>query len=131
MEDDIDEQELLAEAFNNIRVQYPLKFFSDGESFLQYLNTTSENPFLIFSAVNLHKLNGLEVRKQIQASEVLKKKGIPFIFFTVKDDMKVIRVAYDLTVQGYFIKGNTMNAVEKQLALIIDYWEQCKHPSSQ
>ncbi len=127
----MDEHELLAEAFKNINVLYPLKFFTSGEEFLQYLITTADNPFIIFSAVNLHKLNGLEVRSKIQSNELLKSKGIPFIFFTVKDNKKVIKDAYDLTVQGYFIKSNTMGAVEKQLALIIDYWKQCKHPNSE
>jgi DNA-binding NarL/FixJ family response regulator len=130
LEDDIDEQELLAEAFKNINVEHPLRFFADGESFLHYLHTTVENPFLIISAINLHKLNGLEVRKQIQADDYLKSKGIPYIFFTVKDDRKVIHEAYNLTVQGYFIKKDKMEAIEKQLALIIDYWKQCRHPSN-
>jgi DNA-binding response OmpR family regulator len=130
LEDDIDEHELLAEAFKNIQVQYHLKFFTDGEAFLQYLNTTSENPILILSAVNLHKLNGLDVRRQIQANEYLRKKGIPFIFFTVKDDSSVIMKAYDLTVQGYFIKENSMDAIQRQLKLILDYWNECRHPSN-
>lgn len=131
LEDDIDEHELLAEAFKNINVLNPLKFFTDGELFLQYLNTTSANPFLIFSAVNLQKLNGIDVRRHIQATDFLRSKGIPFIFFTVKDDKKVINQAYDLTVQGYFIKANTMDAVEKQLSLIVEYWKECRHPNSE
>jgi CheY-like chemotaxis protein len=129
LEDDVDEQELLTEAFNNIDVLNPIKFFIDGEAFLQYLRSTFDNPFLIISAVNLHKLSGLEVRRQIQADDRLKSKGIPFIFYTVKDDIRVIKEAYDLTIQGYFIKGNIMNDVEKQLSLIVDYWSQCRHPN--
>jgi DNA-binding NarL/FixJ family response regulator len=70
------------------------------------------------------------VRRQIQASEYLREKGIPFIFFTVKDDSSIIHKAYDLTVQGYFIKENTLDAIQQQLSLIIDYWKQCRHPSN-
>jgi response regulator RpfG family c-di-GMP phosphodiesterase len=128
LEDDEDEQELLSEALKNINCSFPLKFFKDGESFLSYLKTTADAPFLIISAVNLYKLNGLEVKKQIQSDDFLRSKGIPFIFYTVKDDLRVINEAYNLTVQGYFIKGNTMSTVEKQLMLILDYWMQCKHP---
>lgn len=130
LEDDIDEQELLTDAFNNIKVSNPIKFFADGEAFLDSLMTTADNPFLILSAINLHKLNGLEVRSKIQQNEFLKSKGIPFIFFTLTDDADIIHKAYDLTVQGYFIKGNSMAAVEKQLSLIVDYWRQCRHPNN-
>ncbi len=63
-------------------------------------------------------------------TQYLKSKGIPYIFFTVKDDLKIIREAYDLTVQGYFLKGSSMQEIENELKLIIVYWEKCKHPNN-
>ena len=129
LEDDTDEHELLADVFENIGVANPLKFFTDGELFLNYLKSTSENPLIIISAINLHKMDGLQVRAYIQADATLKSKGIPYIFFTVKDDQRIIAKAYDLTVQGYFIKGSTIDALERDLKLITDYWKASRHPN--
>src|SRR5688572_3957961 len=129
LEDDTEEHELLSDAMSNVGIINPLKFFTDGEEFLNYLTTTIDNPLIIFSAINLQKMDGVEVRRQIQSNEFLKSKAIPYVFFTVKDDKKIIEEAYDLTVQGYFIKGSTMEALEKDLRLIVDYWKKSRQPN--
>lgn len=129
LEDDADEHELFLEAFHNIGCQYPLKFFTDGEEFLRYLSTTPDNPLMIISAVNLYKMDGLEVRQHIQSNDALRQKGIPFIFLTVKDDRGIIKKAYDLTVQGYFVKGSTLHDLQTDLDLILTYWKKCRHPN--
>ncbi|HVG13441.1 MAG TPA: response regulator [Chitinophagaceae bacterium] len=128
-EDDKDENEIMEEAFKRISVANERIFFDDGEKMLHYLRTTSDLPFLIISDINVPRINGLEIRRMIQEDEYLKKKCIPFIFLSTSAGGKAIETAYDLTVQGYFVKQSRMTEIESNLKLIIDYWKECKHPN--
>lgn len=129
-EDDEDEIEFLKEVFKRLEAPNELLFFDDGEELLRYLKTTTDQPFLIISDVNLHKMNGLELRERVQQDDQLRKKSIPFIFLSTSAKRDVVAKAYDLTVQGYFKKQQSIPAIEKHIKLILDYWRQCKHPNS-
>ena len=130
LEDDADEQELLAEVFEKMHVSNEVKFFADGESFLKYLRSTPDQPFLIISDVNIPMLTGLEVKAIINGDDFLRKKSIPFVFLSTSADKKAVEEAYNLTAQGYFLKQNTINEIERHLRLILDYWSECKHTNS-
>jgi CheY-like chemotaxis protein len=130
LEDDADEQELLAEVFTKMQVSNEVKFFTDGESFLKYLRSTPDQPFIIISDVNIPMLNGLEVKAIINRDDFLRKKSIPFVFLSTSAEKKAVEEAYDLTAQGYFLKQNTINEIERHLRLILDYWSECKHTNS-
>jgi hypothetical protein len=66
----------------------------------------------------------------ILEDEQLKNKAIPFVFFsTSTSDLQVNR-AFDLSVQGFFAKGNTMQETGRKLKLIFDYWQESKHPNA-
>ena len=49
IEDDLDDQELLGEAFKQLNVMNEVIFFSDSYKALDYLVTTHIKPFIIFS----------------------------------------------------------------------------------
>jgi DNA-binding NarL/FixJ family response regulator len=66
----------------------------------------------------------------MQSNDFLRNKGIPFIFYTLRDDPDDIQKAYDLTVQGYFVKQDMMDDMQRQLKIIVDYWMNCKHTNS-
>lgn len=127
-EDDKDENEIMEEAFRRLCVENDLIFFDDGEKLLHYLRTTPDQPFLIISDINVPRINGLEIRKFIQEDDFLRKKCIPFIFLSTSAGGKAIETAYDLTVQGYFVKQSRMAEIEHNLKLILDYWTTCRHP---
>jgi DNA-binding NarL/FixJ family response regulator len=130
LEDDEDDEHIFTAAFKNIGVANELKFFTNGEAFLHYLYHTSDKPFILISSFNLKRMSGLEVRRQMQADDFLRSKGIPFIFFTLRDDPEDVQKAYDLTVQGYFVKQDRIEDMEKQIRLIVDYWMNCRHTNS-
>jgi CheY-like chemotaxis protein len=129
LEDDADEQDLLREVVTNIR-DNPLRFFSDGESLLEYLRTTDEQPFIIISDVNVPVLNGLEAKVAINNDDFLRRKSIPFVFLSTSAERSAVEMAYDINSQGFFLKQNTMADIEKHLRLIFDYWTHCKHTNS-
>ncbi|MCW3078170.1 MAG: response regulator, partial [Bacteroidetes bacterium] len=58
IEDDADDQFLLGEVFKKLAYENEVKFFSDGELALEYLNRADVTPFLILSDINMPKLDG-------------------------------------------------------------------------
>ena len=130
LEDDMDDQEIMKEVLEDLQVPYRIDFYVHAKDLLDYLYTTNESPFLILSDVNLPSMNGLELRKIIFENEYLRVKSIPFVFFSTSSDEYAVKQAYDLTVQGYFVKQYSMPDIKATLKLIISYWEQCEHVNS-
>jgi CheY-like chemotaxis protein len=130
IEDDAEDQELFREAISELGILNPLIFFGDGVSGLEYLQRTMEQPFIIFCDINVPLMNGLQLREHIDADETLRRKSIPFIFYTTSLNRAEIEKAYKLTVQGFFVKENTFTSTKEIIRLIIDYWGKCKHPNT-
>lgn len=130
VDDDEEDHEILKSACEVIGVLDSLKFFYDGMSLLRYLQTDSAQPFLILCDINMPNINGLDLREIIWNDEVLRRKSIPFVFFSTGVSKSQVTRAFDLTVQGFFSKGNTMEETVKKIKLMIDYWNESKHPNS-
>jgi CheY-like chemotaxis protein len=129
-EDDKDDQEIMNEVFESLSIKNKLLFFENGEDVLNYLRTTQDQPFIIISDINLSRMNGLELKKQINADESLRKKSIPFVFLTTSSDHVAILRAYEMMVQGYFKKENNFRQIQNSIRMIIEYWMICRHPNS-
>lgn len=130
LDDDMDDQEIMREVLEDLQVPYRIDFYMHAKDLLDYLYTTKEVPFLIFSDVNLPSMNGLELRKIIFENEYLRIKSIPFIFLSTSSDEFAVKEAYNLTVQGYFVKQYSIPDIKATIKLIINYWEQCEHVNS-
>lgn len=130
IDDDTDDHFIFNEVCQKLKLPNELKFFKTAASALYYLRTTSDEPFIIFCDLNMPKMNGIELRRIIDSDEALKKKSIPFVFFTTAASLSQISEAYDLTVQGFFIKESSFEDTEKVLRLIFEYWQTCKHPKA-
>ncbi len=128
LEDDEDDQELLKDVFQSLKISNELKFFNTGARALDYLRTTSDKPFLIITDVNLPEMSGLQMREEICKDPYLKKKAIPYIFLSTSARSSDIRKAYDLDIQGYFQKENSFEALQNMIHKIVNYWSVCKHP---
>jgi CheY-like chemotaxis protein len=128
VEDDSDDVFLLKEVFKRLQVSNEIKFFYDGESFLNYLKTTKDLPFIIIVDINLPKINGIELKEKINEDDFLRKKSIPFIYLSTTHYPFAINKAYEMIVQGFFTKENDFNAAVAMMKIILDYWRICKHP---
>lgn len=131
IEDDEDDQFFIAKALKALNVPNPVRFFWSGEAALEYLNTTTETPFLILCDVNMPLLNGIELRQRIIANAYLRQKSIPFIFLTTSDGPELINAAYDAMVQGYYRKAAHFERLREQLRSIVVYWQNCLHPNNE
>ncbi len=130
LEDDLDDQDILKEIFVELKVPYRVDFYTQAKDVLEYLFSTKERPFIILSDVNLPSMNGLELRQIINENDLLRKKNIPFVFISTSADQFAIKQAYNLTVQGYFVKQNSIPEIKTTIKLIINYWEKCKQVNS-
>jgi CheY-like chemotaxis protein len=130
IEDDIDDQDILQEVFRKLNYPNEVLFFADGQSALDFLNETDKIPFLILSDINLPKLNGFELRDKIKMDAKLQLKCIPYLFFTTALNQKAVIDAYSLSVQGFFVKQNSMADLEKTIFVIMEYWKLCASPNN-
>jgi CheY-like chemotaxis protein len=130
IEDDTDDQDVLSDIFKRLKFPNEIIFFQDGTLALAYLNKSySEPPFLILSDVNMPKMDGFELRKQIHTNEELSIKCIPFLFFTTGANKKSVVDAYTMSVQGFFKKPGSIDELERTLKIIVEYWQQCIAPN--
>ncbi|MCF2490707.1 response regulator [Dyadobacter sp. CY347] len=130
IEDDSDDQFLLKSVVEELQIPNPIIFFSNGLEALLFLETTTEQPFVILCDINMPVMNGLELRQRIEQNEYLKKKSIPFIFLSTADNPHIISVAYDATIQGFFKKENSFEDLKKRIRIIFEYWQSCLHPNN-
>ena len=129
VEDDTDDQEIIIDALQTLGLQNEIKIFDTGQKALDFLKIVERQPFLIISDVNLPVMNGLQLKFEIQNNEYLRAKSIPFIFLSTSADKNAVEEAYQLQVQGFFVKEITYEGINKQLRGIIDYWKSCRHPN--
>jgi CheY-like chemotaxis protein len=129
VEDDPDDQELLIEALRELKIYDNYKFFSDGREALDYLVETTEQPFVIFCDINMPGLNGIELRNEINNSEYLKRKSIPFVFFTTASNKALVDKAFELSVQGFFKKPEEFSEIKSIIKQVLDYWHKSKRPN--
>jgi CheY-like chemotaxis protein len=129
IEDDIEDQEILVEIFKKLGYANAIIYFGDGNEALEYLNKTDVHPFLILSDINMPKINGFELRNKIFTNEQLQTKCIPYLFFTTSANKKSVVDAYALSVQGFFKKPSSIDALESTIRKIIEYWQECIAPN--
>ena len=129
IEDDIDDQEILTEIFKEHNYENEIIFFGDGEAALDFLTNTAIEPFIIFSDINMPKLNGVELREKVHNNEDLRIKSIPYLFFTTIAEQKHVVDAYSKSIQGFFVKPAKYEHLKKTIRVIVEYWQECVSPN--
>ncbi|HEY0031002.1 MAG TPA: response regulator [Bacteroidia bacterium] len=129
IEDDRDDQEILLAIFKELDYKNEIVFFDEGEKALDYLTATAIEPFIIFSDINLPKLNGMELREKIIENEDLRIKSIPYLFFSTSAEQKHVVDAYSKSIQGFFIKPDSYNEIKNTIKIIVEYWQKCVSPN--
>jgi DNA-binding NarL/FixJ family response regulator len=77
----------------------------------------------------MSKINGFELRSKVFTNEQLQTKCIPYLFFTTATTKKAVLDAYAMSVQGFFIKKNSMAGLEQTIKRIVEYWQECIAPN--
>jgi CheY-like chemotaxis protein len=127
VDDDDDDHFILKRVFEKIGNDRPILFFNDGRKVLEYLKATGERPFLILSDVNMPIMNGIDLKRAIDADPELRRITVPFVFFSTSAMTSLVREAFELSAQGFFIKGQNLDEMEQTLRIIFDYWSKCQY----
>jgi DNA-binding NtrC family response regulator len=131
IEDDNDDQEMLREVFMELEVPNEIHFFDSCEHVFNYLMESILKPLLIISDINLPAMTGFQLKQKINATESLRKRNIPFIFLTTNGDQRMIQQAYDIAIQGYFVKPSSMAGIKEIIRKILDYWKISRLPETE
>lgn len=129
IEDDVDDQVFLTEIFERLKYPNKVLFFSNGQDALDFINESHQFPFLILSDINMPKLNGFELREKLRMDMRLNIKCIPYLFFTTASNLQSVIDAYSLSVQGFFVKQDSIPELEKTIYFIMEYWRRCAAPN--
>ena len=129
IEDDIDDQEVLADIFKELNYTNKLIFFGESLQALEYLTETDIEPFLVLSDINMPKLSGMELREKIHNNEDLRLKSIPYLFFSTSAEQQHVIDAYSRSIQGFFVKQSSYDKLKTVIMKIVEYWQECESPN--
>src|SRR5687768_1764665 len=129
IEDDTDDQYVLTDVFKELDYPNDVIFFGDDKQALKYLTNTESEPFIIFSDINMPKVNGVELREKVHNNEDLRIKSIPYLFFTTSAEQKHVIDAYSKSIQGFFIKPVAFKDLKRTIRIILEYWMECVSPN--
>ena len=119
---------LLADIFKDLKVNNEICYFINGVDAYEFLASSTQQPFLILSDINMPKLNGFELRDKIHNNEQLRLKCIPYLFFTTVSEQQWVVDAYSRSIQGFFVKPRTYADLRRVINNMIEYWKDCYAP---
>ncbi len=128
VEDNLAHAELVQRSLENHRVANKIYHVGDGKAALAYLfrrgifadERKSPRPHIILLDLRLPKVGGLEVLRQIKASDEL--KHIPVVVLTTSGAKKDIAQAYDSDVNGYVKKPLDFEEFERLMDEFGFFW---------
>jgi CheY-like chemotaxis protein len=131
VEDDADDVEIFNEVLKDLKIPNEVVHFNNPSDAYHFLASYAEQPYIIICDVNLPRMSGMEFKTKLDANETLRKKSIPFVFYSTSAEKKYVTEAYlQLTVQGYFRKSQSYQEIKNQVRIIFEYWKACQHPNS-
>jgi CheY-like chemotaxis protein len=128
VEDDEVDVKALRWAFDKLKIANPLHIARDGVEALEVLKDLPR-PYLIITDINMPRMNGIELLRQIRASEDY-RDSIVFVLTTSNDEQDKID-AYDLNVAGYMLKTDMGTSFTRAISLIDNYWKVVEFPGQE
>ncbi len=135
-DDDPDDCLLVKDALAENRSTVALRFVTDGEDLMNYLNRHGkyrseeafQRPDLIFLDLNMPLKDGREALKEIKADKTLKL--IPVVVLSTSKVKEDILESYELGVNSFITKPASFDSLREVLKTVIAYWfDTVKLPS--
>lgn len=122
-EDDVDDQELLKNAFTSIDESFNLLIVENGQHVLEYLEKTPKEklPCLIVLDYNMPGLNGGEVLQLIGNDEKL--RSIPKVVLSTSSSSRYVEECYKNGADAYRVKPSNFTAL---ISIAKEMLEICK-----
>ena len=131
IEDNPVDIDLTLRAFKYKKLTNPIEIARDGEEALEWVNKWKKGsplPVVILMDLNLPKVHGLEVLREIKSNELL--KTIPVVVLTTSSDDMDIKTAYRLGANSYIVKPVDFDKFIEVAGQIELYWTVLNRPSS-
>lgn len=130
VEDDPGDQEITSRALEESDFPNRLHIVNDGEEALDYLlrreayadPETSPRPDLVLLDLNMPRLDGKAVLKQIRATKELRR--LPVVVLTTSRHEEDIMRTYDLGVNSYIAKPADLDQLSTLVKALEAYWFQ-------
>ena len=119
-EDDIDDQELLAEAFHNIDPAIKLESFSTGKKFIAHLDSLphSEIPDMIILDYNIPEINGADVLKHLDQD---KYRSVVKLVWSTSNAAHYEDSCMALGATAYLVKPSNIEALNEVAKKMLTY----------
>jgi CheY-like chemotaxis protein len=118
-EDDLDDQELLEEAFNEINPDILLLSFSSGKKFIQTLENLGYLPDMIIVDYNIPEMNGAEILSHLKTRP--EYDAMAKIVWSTSNSPFYRNTCMDLGASAYFVKPSTLVGLTELARTILSY----------
>ena len=95
------------------KLGFEVDSFENGQEAWDFLKSDAENITAIVSDIMMPEMDGLDLLKEVRASE--KYADIPFVLVTAVSDKDYILEAKKLKVNGYILKPVSFNKVSGKM----------------
>jgi CheY-like chemotaxis protein len=127
VEDDLEDAQLIAQAFQETRPAARVVHLRDAEYALRCLHGQPERkPSLVLLALNPPVPNAFHFLEVIKTDETL--KTIPVVALAKSRVECDVQVGYDLGLAGYVVKPKDRARLREEMAVIRAYWTQSLMP---
>ncbi len=125
IEDGEADQQLVARALRSAKIKTDLYIVDNGEDGLAFLRGDGEHrdsprPDLILLDLNLPRIDGKQVLREIRADEKLKE--IPVVMLTTSSEERDIIESYRLGVNAYITKPVEVQDFMESVRKIEEFW---------
>lgn len=116
-EDDLDDVDLLREAFASVDDSFSLYFLTNGLEIIEFLNQLPDQvlPCLLVLDYNMPKLNGAEILRKLGENE--RYANIPKMIWSTSDSSVFRQICMEVGARDYIIKPSNLN----ELTNIVKY----------
>jgi len=127
VDDDMDDQYMIKQAFASINLNENVHTVNDGVELLDYLHKRGKykdvpilTPKVILLDLNMPKKDGRECLKEIKANQRLNK--IPIIIYSTSSNPDDISYAYEHGASSYITKPYSYQELVKIMDVFKQYW---------
>ncbi|RFS15093.1 response regulator [Emticicia sp. C21] len=117
IDDDVDDQEIFAFILSDAFPQVDCVFANDGLDALEKLQDVSFNPGIIFIDINMPRMNGLEILKEIK--KVKRFSKTPVYMYSTSNENKVVEQSRELGATGFIKKHIDTDVAKEEFQHII------------
>ena len=130
IEDDENDADVITTAIKELGIPNEVRLFPKAQAAHQYLLETTDKPLVLLCDVRMPGQDGLSLLRQIQANGYLRLKAVPFVFLSGVVMPDVIDEAFNIGVQGFYVKPSSYVALKDIIRTIVTYWMGSAHPST-